>query len=730
VSEAPARATPPPLPPAAKKPDQQNAADDPNSNMPMRFGKYTLIRQIALGGMAELFLALQRSVAGFEKLIVVKRVLPHLAKDDSFIDMLLTEARIAATLNHPNIAHIYDVGQAENRFYIAMEHVNGEDLRSLVRQMKKKNVTAFPLEHALAIVLGCCSGLAYAHDKRDLDGEPMGIVHRDVSPQNILVTFTGDVKLVDFGIAKAGRGTMEDTGSGQLKGKVPYMSPEQAQGLHLDNRSDIFSLGIMLFELCTGRRLFRGKNEMETLRKIVEEEYPRPRDLNPHLSPRLEEIILRSLEKDKERRYQSARDMQADLEDFIRSEQLKVSALSLGAWMQELFREKLEQQKKMLQQGRQLAEVIAAQIEQEEREGSLPGGSLSHVRPKKASKVPWILLALVVLAAGGAATWFFTRPPPEPIVETGPGVITLSSAPDGAAIWIDGDRRTERTPATLAELPVGRYNVRLTHEDYVPWERQVELTADAPRIELSAELERVSAANLAVVNVRTVPAGATVLFDGRDTGLTTPATIPEIQPSVDHTLALSLHGYVTRNETINLEAGQTTDLSFDLARQPLTPGESILRITTDPDDARVQFDGEWHESGSPYEFRVPTRTYRVTVARAGHQPVERTFELVGGEVTEESIDLERRREGRRGRSQPQEEQATPTSNEPGRITFASRPWCNVTIDGRNAGQTPVVNFQVPPGRHTIVCTNPEAGSQRVTVNVPPGQTVRRSITLQ
>ncbi|MCA9610680.1 MAG: serine/threonine protein kinase, partial [Myxococcales bacterium] len=264
MSEAPVRATPPPLPPGVEKPEEIDPTD-PNANMPMRFGKYTLIRQIALGGMAELFLALQRSVAGFEKLIVVKRVLPHLAKDDSFIEMLLAEARIAATLNHPNIAHVYDVGKADGRFYIAMEHVNGEDLRSLVRQMKKKGVTAFPLEHALAIVLGCCAGLAYAHDKRDLDGEPMGIVHRDVSPQNILVTFTGDVKLVDFGIAKAGRGQMEDTGSGQLKGKVPYMSPEQAQGLHLDNRSDIFSLGIMLFELCTGRRLFRGKNEMETL---------------------------------------------------------------------------------------------------------------------------------------------------------------------------------------------------------------------------------------------------------------------------------------------------------------------------------------------------------------------------------------------------------------------------------------------------------------------------------
>ncbi|HJL19166.1 MAG TPA: serine/threonine-protein kinase [Sandaracinaceae bacterium LLY-WYZ-13_1] len=720
-------AQPPPPPPQAKA-----GGDD---GMPMRFGKYTLIRKLAVGGMAKLFLALQRSVAGFEKLIVVKRVLPNLVKDESFIEMLLAEARIAATLNHPNIAHIYDVGAVEGQYYIAMEHVHGEDLRSLVRQMKKKGVTAFPLEHALAIVLGCCAGLAYAHDKRDLDGEPMGIVHRDVSPQNILVTFTGDVKLVDFGIAKAGRGGMEDTGSGQLKGKVPYMSPEQAQGLELDKRSDIFSLGIMLFELTTGRRLFRGKNEMETLRRIVEEEYPRPRDLNPHLSPRLEEIILRALEKDPERRYQSAREMQADLEDYIRSEQLKVSALSLGSWMQDLFGEKLDAQKRMLQEGRQLAEVLAEQAALEEQEGSLPGGTYgSGVRQKPASKAPWILLALVLLAAGGVGAWFLTRPPPEPSTPTGPGVIAIESTPPGAAIWIDGDRRGERTPAELTELPVGAaYSVKLTHEGYAPHTERVALTEEEPRAQVDATLERPTASDFAVLNVRTVPAGARVLLDGRDTGETTPATIPEITPGERHTLALTLDGYVTRNETVSLERGAAQDLSFELERTPLGPGESIIRIVTEPENARVRFDGEWHESGSPYEFRVPTRRYEITVAKTGFRTEEREVALTSGEASELEVELRRRPTRGRGRGRagpPDPTPSEPTSREPGRLTFNSRPWCNVSVDGRNAGQTPVVNFQLPPGRHTIVCENPQAGSRRVVVNIPPGQTVRRSITLE
>ncbi len=717
MSQAPAPVIPPPP-----------TDGDQSGNMPARFGKYTLIRKLAIGGMAELFLALQRSMAGFEKLIVVKRVLPHLAQDDTFIEMLLAEARIAATLNHPNVGHIYDVGSVDGQFYIAMEHIHGEDLRSLVRQMKKKDVTAFPLEHALAIVLGCCAGLAYAPDKRDLDGEPMGIVHRDVSPQNILVTFTGDVKLVDFGIAKAGRGQMESTGSGQLKGKVPYMSPEQAQGEDLDNRSDIFSLGIILFELCTGRRLFRGQNEMETLRKIVEQEYPRPRELNPNLSPRLEEIILRSLEKDANRRYQSARDMQADLEDYIRAEQLKVSSLSLGTWMQDLFREKLDQQKQLLQEGRQLADVIAAQLAEEERENTLSGASGSHVRQKPASKVPWILLAIVLLSAAGGLAWVLTRPS-APVEPTGPGVIAITSTPPGAAIWIDGERRSDRTPSTIRELPVGAtYSVKLTHEGYAPHTERVELTEAAPASELTITLRRPSASDYAVIRVRTIPSGAQILLDGRDTGSTTPGTVAEVTPGVAHTLALALEGYVTHNETVTLEAGQVAELSFELDRMPLQAGESIVRIVTDPPTARVQFDGEWHESGSPYEFRVPTRNYRIAVARNGFRTVERELALESGQASEVSIELERERERQRPPHRGQQETTSATSNEPGRLTFNATPWCTVSVDGRSAGQTPVVNFQLAPGRHTIVCENPDQGTRRITVNVGPGETVRRAIT--
>src|SRR5262249_45169826 len=256
----------------------------------------------------------------------------------------------------------FDVGQADGQYFIAMEHVHGEDLRSMVRQMKKKGVLEFPLEHALAIVLGMCAGLAYAHEKRDLDGSALDIVHRDISPQNVVVTFTGDVKIVDFGIAKSTDPKMiEQTKSGKLKGKVPYMSPEQARGDHIDARSDIFATGTMLFELTTGKRLFKGSSEYETLKLICERDYPQPSYVRPGYPPSLERIVMKALAKDKAERYQSAREMQQDIEAFAREERVPVSQVSLSKWMQFLFEETLAEQNEALQDVKQLADIIAAQ---------------------------------------------------------------------------------------------------------------------------------------------------------------------------------------------------------------------------------------------------------------------------------------------------------------------------------------------------------------------------------
>ncbi len=307
---------------------------------PRPFGKYTLLHRLATGGMAELFLALHRSTAGFEKLVVIKRALPIVNHEETFISMLLHEARIAATLSHPNIVQIYDVGQMEGTHFIAMEHVHGEDLRAIQRQLSKQK-GVLPLEHALYVAIGLCSGLSYAHEKCDLAGHPLRIVHRDISPHNVLVSYSGDVKLVDFGVAKSRVQLGDQTRAGNIKGKVPYMSPEQALGHPIDARSDVFAIGTTLYELTTGRRLFKGRSDYETLRLVGAATFAPPSSVKRDYPPELEAILMKALTRYPEDRYQSARELQLDLERFVHAAHLYTSALSLSAFMHGLFGDKL-----------------------------------------------------------------------------------------------------------------------------------------------------------------------------------------------------------------------------------------------------------------------------------------------------------------------------------------------------------------------------------------------------
>ena len=214
------------------------------------YGEYQLIKKLATGGMAQIYLARQQGLEGFEKLLVVKRILPHLAENEDFIKMFLDEARIAARLNHPNIVQIFNLGSQDDTFFIAMEYIHGEDVRRVWKRADQAGKD-LPVPMVCRIIMDAAAGLDYAHKKTDQVGKPLGIVHRDISPQNILVTFEGGVKVVDFGIAKAAdQATV--TKSGVLKGKYSYMSPEQASGQKIDHRTDIFALGTVLYELLTG----------------------------------------------------------------------------------------------------------------------------------------------------------------------------------------------------------------------------------------------------------------------------------------------------------------------------------------------------------------------------------------------------------------------------------------------------------------------------------------------
>jgi len=303
-----------------------------------RLGKYEILRELATGGMATIYLARVSGTAGFEKLVVLKCILPQLARDKSFLTMFLDEARLAATLRHANIAEVIDVGYEGSTYFFAMEYVHGQNARAL-RIAAKQRALGIPLEVTLAIVTGTAAALAYAHARTGPDGLPLGLVHRDVSPSNVLVGYEGAVKLVDFGIARATMRRGARTRTGMRKGKAPYMSPEQCRGQPLDGRSDLFSLGTMLYELTTGQRPFQGLSDFDVMDAIVHSQPDPPSSMIPTYPPDLEAIVLRMLATARENRYQTAANVVDDLEAFIARHGLLTSAHVTARFMTELFGE-------------------------------------------------------------------------------------------------------------------------------------------------------------------------------------------------------------------------------------------------------------------------------------------------------------------------------------------------------------------------------------------------------
>jgi serine/threonine protein kinase len=311
------------------------------SKYPIPFGRHLLLERINVGGMAEVFRAKSFGVEGFERIVAVKRILPTLADDEEFITMFIDEARIAAHLTHQNIVQIFELNRAEKTFFISMEYVAGHDLR-LILDHQKKQRRPMEVPKAAFIVSRVAEALEYAHRKRDPAGRDLKIIHRDVTPQNVIVSFEGEVKLCDFGIAKAAT-RVSRTQVGVLKGKFAYMSPEQVRGQPTDRRSDIFALGVIFYEMLTGERLFLGESDYATLDSVRQAVIPPPSKYNPNLSPGLEAVLLKMLARDPKDRYQWAAEVHEDLLDhLIHDGKRPYHGRHLRAWMQETYARDVE----------------------------------------------------------------------------------------------------------------------------------------------------------------------------------------------------------------------------------------------------------------------------------------------------------------------------------------------------------------------------------------------------
>lgn len=310
--------------------------------------RYRVIERIAAGGMAEVYRAESAGLEGFKKKVAIKRVLPHLAEKREFIGMFLDEARLSAHLNHSNVVQVFDIGQGDNTYFIVMEMVDGADLKAIAEHHRAQG-RSFPVEEACLICVRLCEGLAYAHELVGEDGLGFGIVHRDMSPPNVLITRYGEVKIADFGLAKA-NSQLEQSQPGVIKGKFGYLSPEAALGRDVDGRTDIFAVGIILWELLAGRRLFMGKTDLETVKMVQRAEVPDIRQINPNVPPSVTHLLGRLLAGDPNARFQTAREAGHELNQVLFGLPRSVSSFDIATLVVPVQEQALNQRRRQMRQ--------------------------------------------------------------------------------------------------------------------------------------------------------------------------------------------------------------------------------------------------------------------------------------------------------------------------------------------------------------------------------------------
>ncbi|MCK6505706.1 protein kinase [Myxococcota bacterium] len=636
------------------------------------FGRYFLVDKVATGGMAEVFKAKSFSHGGFEKLLVIKRILEHLSDNQEFVEMFIDEAKITVSLQHPNIVQIYDFGKIRDNYFLSMECVEGKDVKGILRKLAQRR-KLLPTEFAVYIAHEMCKGLDYAHKKADTQGNPLRIIHRDISPSNILVSYTGEVKIADFGIAKA-ESSAYDTKDGVLKGKFEYMSPEQASGQDLDHKSDIFSAGIILHEMLTGRRLFKTESDVKTLEKIKAVDVPPPGALNPAVPARLDAIVMRALAQQPSARFQDARELQQALLEFMYPATPDLTRESLSHFMQELFSQEIDEERGRLLEGTRIAsDMYAAEPGPEAaQDWQATNATTSATLKTQPSRWPLVVAAVAVLLLGAVVTWAVTRSPQERVVErvveaqaptTGAVQLRISPETANARVWL-GDQDLGGGPMVTRDgLPSGQALVlRVVADGFEPWQETITLeggerlrqaitlipvaptslpptttpvspteapsTVPPPTTAVEVRVEQVTVS----ASFSSDPSGASVTVDGRAIG-TTPLTWTDGVPGRSYAVVMSKDGYESDSLTATLPATGSKSFKGTLQAKAVAPG-TLQVFSGKAGPATVSVNGKaWGESPPLIKKELAPGTYTVTVTpKDGSDPVTRTVTVVSGET--------------------------------------------------------------------------------------------------
>jgi serine/threonine protein kinase len=682
-----------------------------------RFGDYFLLKKIAAGGMAELFKAKKSGEKGFEKMLAIKMILPHLSTNDDFISMFIDEAKVAALLNHQNIVQIFDLGKIENSYCIVMEYVRGKDLRSVIQRAIKKKISMSP-EHACLIASATLAGLGYSHRKKD-KGQPLNIVHRDVSPQNIIITYEGEVKVVDFGIAKAATQS-RDTQAGVLKGKLSYMSPEQAFGKPLDARSDIFSVGIVLYEMLTGRKLFQSDTDLGTLELVrnatVE---PLPSALGGHVPKALEDVMLKALEKDPDDRYSSAEEMEAALQDVMRQSGYSLSGYSLSEYMYKLFKEEIEEElrEEMEWDHTVVSDMLFADTAagQEQLTGQVSTATSQQSGPTPTPPQP---SARSTPAVPAEPSITIARPRGGGLGKVLAGLVALILVIGGAGFFgmkymkseaRDAGRNAARQEAAQVrqEEPAAA-SVVTDAQDEPPateTDTEPEPNTDTETAQKPAKPATPAAPSPVTASFNSSPSGAEVYVDGEYVGKT-PATYKGLTPGVGHKVSMKLSGHYDWTGKVNGKPGAFENVNADLAVITYK-----LEVNSVPFGARVIINGKDTGKVTPavIEGLRPGTAQELELTKRGHETYRETVSQSGGGTKRVDATLNMLF---------------------GKLTINSKPWAFVHIEGENKGMTPLAGLELPVGEYEVGLENPKLGlKKKVKVVIKPNETTRVVIPL-
>lgn len=574
-----------------------------------KFGRYELLRKLAEGGMGEVHLARMEGPAGFEKRVVIKKILRQFSSDPKFVERFIEEGKTLVTLSHGNIVPVFDLGVVDGEYYLAMEYVEGGNLRDAIKHLAAREVTV-PWALAVTIVTGVCRALAFAHDRTDEEGRPLHIVHRDISPSNIMVSRHGDVKLVDFGIARSAR-SLHHTISGFIEGKVYYMSPEQARGETLDRRTDLFSLGVVFYELLTGTRPFEGENELQVLERIKSVEPVPPNQIVPAIPEALSAVVMRCLAKARDQRYAGA----AEVADALQQVLLGEARVTGEGALVEFFNEQgfFDVAPEAPQRRLSFDDFLAARLDEERASRSSSGTLVGarHTRTMARRRVARRTRVVLVVAAVLLAAVLIPRNLPSPLDAPAPGVARSSAPfrrPSPRLLVTEAEPRrqarraveTASAPATAAEpSPSGTEGAPAPRPQ--PAERDVRVVATPEADLYTAAGERLGRTPLAV---RVVP--------GRVLALTARA-----------------EGY--RDAPVALGADSPREVAVSLA--PAARGKVVFRYF--PANAAVVIDGKPRSTrGNVVDLELDAGDHRLEIRRTdGSALLERVFVVQAEQTT-------------------------------------------------------------------------------------------------